>query len=797
MQALPQLLWLRCLKSIIDFSPLTVAPETSVLNAISLMTKQSTQILVVTSSQIVGCLTQQDILHLLASGVDFKTTKVSEVMHTSVITLKLSEFKNMATALSLLNQNNLVFLPIVDSQGQLVGTITSQSICRELSQPTSDYDLLVNHQKAKLDHEAVLETTGIPVFDVEAKFQNITACKQAESALRETQQQLQAILDNSSAVIYVIDTKNQFLLINRKFEQLFKITQDQIIGKSIYDIWSADIADGFAANNHQVVAGNISIEAEEVVPHEDGLHTYLSVKSPLKNADGLPYAVCSISTDITDRKIAEESLLRFCQAIESTSDAICMADITGKPIYVNSGFTELYEYTLKEFQAVGGALTIFQHPAQLQQVLMTIYKGEPWRGEVTMRSRSSHIMQIYLRAYVIKDTNGKIIGTVATHTDVTQRRQAEIALLVSQQRLQYLLDSSPAVIYTAKASGDFGGTFVSENVSTILGYEAKEMIEDSSFWASRIHPEDLPDVFTELSKVLEQEQYKLEYRFLHQDGSYRWLYDKGKLLRDDTGNPLELVGYLAEITDRKQLEQELRVALEKEKELSELKSRFVSMTSHEFRTPLSTILSSAELLEHYHQKWTEEKKLTHLRRIQTAVKRMTDMLNDVLVIGKVEAGNLEFKPKSFDLVAYCHELVAEMQLNFNYQRVINFISQDESASCCMDNKLLGHILSNLLSNAIKYSPANSAVKFTLACENGQAIFEIQDWGIGIPPEDLPHLFESFYRAQNVGNILGTGLGLAIVKRCVDIHQGEIFVTSKLEVGTLFTVTLPFNNRNIS
>ncbi|WP_449658070.1 PAS domain S-box protein [Atlanticothrix silvestris] len=778
-------------------------------------------------------------------------------------------------------------------------------------------------------HLVVLETTGIPVFDLEGKFRgyrgtdrDITARKQAESALQETQQRLQAILDNSSAVIYVVDTENQFLLVNHKFEQLFRTTQDQIAGKSIYDIWPPDIADEFAANNYQVIAGGIPIKAEEVVPQEDGLHTYLSVKSPLKDADGIPYAVCGISTDITDRKVAEESLLRFCQAIESTSDAICMADVTGKPIYVNSGFTELYEYTLEEFQAAGGALTIFQQPAELQQVLSTIYRGEPWRGEVTMRSRSGRIVQIYLRADAIKDTSGKILGTVATHTDVTQRRQAEkglrlrdraiaassngiiiadasipngpiiyvnpayeymtgysaaevigqnfhlfqntdvnqlglqklsaamqegkdctavlynyrkdgsilwielnispvydaagilthyigiqtditerkqaeIALLVSQQRLQYLLDSSPAVIYTSKPFGDYGGTFVSENVSTVLGYEAREMIEDSSFWTSNIHPEDLPHVFAGLSKVLDQGQYKLEYRFLHKDGSYRWLYDKGKLLRDDTGNPLELVGYLAEITDRKQLEQELRVALEKEKELGELKSRFVSMTSHEFRTPLSTILSSSELLEHYRQKWTEEKQLTHLHRIQTAVKRMTDMLNDVLIIGKVEAGRLEFRPKSLDLVAYCRHLVAETQLNLNNQRVTKFISQDESVSCCMDDKLLEHILGNLLSNAIKYSPANSAVEFTLTCQNGQAIFEIQDWGIGIPPEDLPRLFESFYRAHNVGNILGTGLGLAIVKRCVDIHQGTIFVTSTLGVSTLFTVTLPLNNQYIN
>jgi signal transduction histidine kinase len=240
------------------------------------------------------------------------------------------------------------------------------------------------------------------------------------------------------------------------------------------------------------------------------------------------------------------------------------------------------------------------------------------------------------------------------------------------------------------------------------------------------------------------------------------------------------------------MEAELRDALEKEKELNELKSRFISMTSHEFRTPLSTIISSSELLEHYRHKWSEEKQITHLRRIQTAVKRMTEMLDDVLVIARAEVGKLDCKLAPLDLVEFCLTLVEELQLNVKNQHTIVFSSQDISVQCCMDEKLLGHILSNLLSNAIKYSKNGSSIRFTIGREQGRAIFEIQDQGIGIPDEDLPRLFESFYRATNVGNIQGTGLGLAIVKKCVDIYRGEIAVTSQVGVGTTFRVTLPLN-----
>jgi PAS domain S-box-containing protein len=1013
MHTIKQIFWLQSLESVINFSPLTVQPETSMLDAIALMANRGVGVLVVSVSQVVGWLTEKDVVKLLASDVDFQTTKIHEVMHTSVISLKISEFHNLKLAISLLYQHQLNILPVVDEKDQLIGTVTLESICQALEQSVehtdidnrvtaelalkhseqrfrnlveSSYDLiwevdqncaytyvspkiqdilgykpeevlgktpldfippelqqvlapgfatilatpqpfqcLENIQIHQDGHQVILETSGVPIFDSAGQFigyrgtnRDITQRKQAETALQETQQQLQAILDHSAAAIYVTDTNNRFVLINRYIEQLLNITQEEIIGTSIYDIWAKEIADGFAVNNHQVLANGTPIKAEEIVPFDDGLHTYFSVKFPLKDAHGLPYAVCGISTDITDHKLVEESLTRFHKAIDSTSDAICMSEVTGKVIYVNSGFTKLYGYTLEEFQAARGAVSIFKYPAELNKILAAIQNGESWRGEVTMQARDGRLLQIDLHSNAIKDATGRVSGLVGIHTDltprkkaeeglrlrdraiaassngiiiadasipngpiiyvnpafermtgycadevigqnfrlfqsadigqsslqdlsaamqagrdctlilrnyrkdgslwwnelnispvydadgilthyigiqtdITERKQTETALLVSQQRLQYLLSSSPAVIYTNKVGEGFATTFISDNISTVIGHQPEDFTEDSSFWFSHINPEDVSEVCAELAKIWQQENYSLEYRFLHKNGTYHWVSDRGKLVRDDAGNPVELVGYLADITERKQLEQELRVALEKEKELNELKSRFVAMTSHEFRTPLSTILSSSELLEHYRYKWSEEKQLTHLHRIQAAVQRMNEMLNDVLVIGKAEAGKIEYKPTAFDLVAYCSHIVKEAELNQNNHCLISFTSQHPSISCCMDEKLLGYILSNLLSNAIKYSPESSTVNLNLAYEDEQAVFTIQDRGIGIPQEDLPHLFESFHRARNVGNILGTGLGLAIVKKCVNIHKGRISVVTRLGVGTTFTVTLPLKN----
>lgn len=255
----------------------------------------------------------------------------------------------------------------------------------------------------------------------------------------------------------------------------------------------------------------------------------------------------------------------------------------------------------------------------------------------------------------------------------------------------------------------------------------------------------------------------------------------------------EVMAVIRDITERKRSEEDIRTALNKERELNELKSRFVAMTSHEFRTPLATILSSAELLEHYGHKWDDTRKLKHLNQIQQSVEHMTGLLNDVLLLGKAESGNLAFKPIPMQLTEFCKGLAEELQITTNTHEIVCRL-QDQPAETRMDEKLLRHIFTNLLSNAIKYSPQGGTVDFDLVFEDDVAIFNVQDHGLGIPQSECDRVFNSFNRASNVGNISGTGLGLAIVKRSVDLHGGEISLTSQEKVGTTFTVQLPINQR---
>ncbi|HBB33365.1 MAG TPA: hybrid sensor histidine kinase/response regulator [Cyanobacteria bacterium UBA9273] len=241
---------------------------------------------------------------------------------------------------------------------------------------------------------------------------------------------------------------------------------------------------------------------------------------------------------------------------------------------------------------------------------------------------------------------------------------------------------------------------------------------------------------------------------------------------------------------RHQAEEQMRQALEKEKELSELKSSFIAIASHEFRTPLTTISSSIGLLERYCRDAMDSKKNKHFQQIKTSVEQMKKLLDDVLLVGKADAGKLEFKPLPLDLVEFCQNLVEEIKLNAGNQYSMVLVNKVQCTHTCMDANLLRHILSNLLSNAIKYSPAGGTINLEICCLDETVTLKIKDWGIGIPLEDQQRLFESFHRASNVGTIKGTGLGLSIVKKCVDLHGGHIAVESELGVGTTFTVTLP-------
>ncbi len=389
-----------------------------------------------------------------------------------------------------------------------------------------------------------------------------------------------------------------------------------------------------------------------------------------------------------------------------------------------------------------------------------------------------------------------LLQQLASHISIALAQAEHLGTIKeSELRFRQLAENIREVFYLVTNDRIL---YVSPAYEEIWGCSRESLYQRLTSWMDNIHPDDLDRIKTAFKE--QQQSGKAineEYRIVRHDGSIRWIRDRSFPIRNETGQVQRISGIAEDITARQQAEEEIRQALKKEKELNELKSRFVTMTSHEFRTPLSTILSSAELIQHYSYKMSDDKKNQHFNRILKAVKQITDLLNDILIFGKAEAGKLQFKPAPIDLNLFCSSLVEEVQVTAGSNYAIAFVNNGKFCHVNMDERLLQHILTNLLSNAIKYSPQGGKINLELVCQQKEVIFRIQDSGFGIPAAEQARLFRPFERGSNIGNISGTGLGLAIVKNCVDIHGGKITGESEVGVGTTFTVTLPCSGTQLN
>jgi PAS domain S-box-containing protein len=417
-------------------------------------------------------------------------------------------------------------------------------------------------------------------------------------------------------------------------------------------------------------------------------------------------------------------------------------------------------------------------------IFLTAYGDE----QTLERAKITQPFGYVVKPFTIKDLR------IAIEIGLSQNK-LERQLRENRDQLATLLNSmSDGVIATDKQGIV---TFINPAAQRITGWRQEEAL--GKYVSEILH---IIDEVTEeqienpITKVLRDQEvvYLGEFTSLiAKDGRRIPIGDSASPLRRGSHEISGAVVVFWDLSERRQREY-LEQALLKEKELNRLKSLFISTVSHEFRNPLAMIQTAVELIEIHGNKLTDNKRNTYLNRIYGAVQAMEKLMEDVLFMGKAEAGYLVYQPEPIKIDQFCQEIIAEFSMigNCSHQIVFNCHSQNNDA--VMDENLLHYLFINLLSNAAKYSPLGSEIRFNLNCDvvNGLAIFQIKDQGIGIPKAEQERIFDSFYRASNVQSLHGTGLGLVIVKRCVDAHQGKIEITSEVGVGTTFTVTLPLN-----
>lgn len=255
----------------------------------------------------------------------------------------------------------------------------------------------------------------------------------------------------------------------------------------------------------------------------------------------------------------------------------------------------------------------------------------------------------------------------------------------------------------------------------------------------------------------------------------------------------EILCVLQNVTERKRMEEGLVKALEKERELGELKSRFVTMASHEFRTPLTAILSSTFLLENYTPHDFEKEKIVHTNRIKRSVNNLTVILNEFLSLEKLEENKVKVVTSDINVCEFIHDLIWEMEVLKKDGQIIKYVHKSAKTIMPLDHQIFGSIITNLISNALKYSKRDDIISITSEIKNDIVTIVVSDPGIGIPANEHKHIFGRFYRASNATNFEGTGLGLHIVQKYVVLLRGSITFQSEENMGTRFIVTLPNGN----
>jgi PAS domain S-box-containing protein len=407
--------------------------------------------------------------------------------------------------------------------------------------------------------------------------------------------------------------------------------------------------------------------------------------------------------------------------------------------------------------------------------------------EVRLRATDGRLLNVLLSTHPV-DIGGAA-HLVSAGVDVTARREAEARLRDNEAHTRALYDSVTAAVVVHDETG-----FLQANAAAVRMFGASRPEEliglHLAQTSAHLQPDGEPSVAAAqryVARALAGNTMRFEWLARRLDGAEFSI--EVTLTALPLGGRTVIQAVMHDLTERKRAESELQIALDKERELRQLKSEFVSLVSHEFRTPLEVIMSSADNLARYHDRLAPEQRGELLRTINKSVRRMSGMMEEVLVLGRLEGERMTFRPEPLDLAAFCRRVSDELASATGGRCPIE-LRVTAAGTACGDENLLRHIFTNVLSNAIKYSPEGEPVVFAVGRDGVHAVCRVADRGCGIPAADQARLFQAFHRGANVRQVPGTGLGLLIVRRCIDLHGGEIAFESAEGRGTTCTVRLP-------
>lgn len=671
-----------------------------------------------------------------------------------------------------------------------------------------------------------------------------TQHKRGEIAHLRSEQRLQAILDNSATVIFLKDLAGRYQLVNRRFEELFHVPKDKVVGRTDYDFFPPEMARQFQHNDREVLAAGKPLAIEEHLPQDDGLHTYISIKFPVTGPDGTATAIGGIATDITDREQLEAASQRLAAIVENSDDAIIGKDLNGIITSWNKGAEHIFGYTAEEI--LGQPISILSPPAYLDEMpelLARILQGQRVEHYETRRQRKDgHIIDVALTVSPVLDSSGRIVGASKIARDITDRKEAEKerALLLSREqearRTAELLNRvgprfaaqldierlAQEIIQVATALvgaelGTFYRTGVGEKGDSYTLYTLSDPPRET-FSTFPVSPDT--DLFRDTlsgGTVLRSDDITRDSRYRHclPDVPIRSylaspvVARSGELLgclvfghsvpgRFTETHETILVGIAAQaataIDNARLFEESQWTQTELKRSNEELRRAnqdlevFAYSASHDLQEPLRTISLSAQLIERNpHQLPDEAKPL--LANILTASRNMGTLIQDLLAYTRATKYE-EGPPPRVDSARILSEVLDGLQVMINEAGAT--VSAGDLPLVAIHGTRLAQLFQNLIGNAIKYRGKEVPhVHVSAEEKNGWQVFSVADNGIGIEPQFTEQIFGLFKRLHGRDQYPGSGIGLAICQRVVEQYRGRIWVEQSTRgKGTTFCFALP-------
>jgi PAS domain S-box-containing protein len=504
--------------------------------------------------------------------------------------------------------------------------------------------------------------------------------------------------------------------------------------------------------------------------------------------------------DITERIRAVNEIEKLSLVASTTNNAVVITDKEGVIEWVNDSFVKLSGYSLDE--AKGRKSNFLQGTETdvftIRRISEKLAKDEFVSEEIINYSKSGQKYWVKLDVAPVFDNHGEVKNFISIQSDITELKEFENSITAIARELASLIDNANVPIFGIEKNGTINEW--NRVAAELTGFEKMEVM--GADWGRFISSTNQGVMKTMVSNALNGiPSANVELPVVTQLKKHLILLLSASPRRNSAN---EIVGIIfvgqniTELTDyRNNLERkvedrtrELNAALNKEKELVQMKNQFVSIASHEFRTPLASISIASGFVKKYKAKLSAEEIDTKLSNIEKQVSHMTYLLDDILMIGKAEAGKLPVFKQQIDILSFFTNITREIEKTTGSTHTVKLQQQLETHTMVSDEKLLRNIIINLLTNAIKFSPEATHIDVSITSSSERLYIQVRDYGLGIPESDIKNLFEPFFRGGNVASIQGTGLGLSIIRKAADLLKGTITVKSEVGNGTEFQIEMP-------